>query len=392
MPVRKLTSKGGLFSGVDINRNYGYKFGIDDEGSVADPCDEIYRGVEPFSEYETRAVRDLVESSGIVNSAMNFHAYGNLWITPYCYHKGIDNFELMKPKIADFYQTFEKEIKTMGFYKTGDADETIHYPANGEASDWMLGVHNIVSFSPELGSDFKSSSSFYPQKEVIPEVINLNYKVVELFITKSMPDFTESAAGYMSLGSDVLSTADSDIKTRASGFIYKVSLQNSSLASVRDVKVTMGYDNRELPNVLNTIYVYATGVTKASTYTIDPQQKAITLNNTIGVEKLEGSFLYLELSAKIKLMLTVKLTRDNMPIYFFESKSNGILSSHFTVMPSTRAEAGLLAILAVFTIIGLSCVFCYCCKNRRNEETHKIIEIVKNVQEENINMNDNRDT
>ena len=36
-------------SGVDLNRNYALKFGLDEEGSVADPCDEIYRGSAPFS-------------------------------------------------------------------------------------------------------------------------------------------------------------------------------------------------------------------------------------------------------------------------------------------------------------------------------------------------------
>lgn len=29
-------------SGVDLNRNYDFKFACDEEGSVADPCDEIY--------------------------------------------------------------------------------------------------------------------------------------------------------------------------------------------------------------------------------------------------------------------------------------------------------------------------------------------------------------
>ena len=38
--------------GVDLTRNYGYKFGYDDEGSVGedDVCSEYYRGPEAFSE------------------------------------------------------------------------------------------------------------------------------------------------------------------------------------------------------------------------------------------------------------------------------------------------------------------------------------------------------
>jgi len=42
--------------------------------------------------------------------------------------------------------------------------------ANGEATDWMFGKMGIISFSPELGSDFESqSNNFFPEKsEIIP--------------------------------------------------------------------------------------------------------------------------------------------------------------------------------------------------------------------------------
>lgn len=39
--------------GVDLNRNYPYAFAYNDEGSSVDPCTDIYRGPEPFSEPET---------------------------------------------------------------------------------------------------------------------------------------------------------------------------------------------------------------------------------------------------------------------------------------------------------------------------------------------------
>ncbi len=39
--------------GVDLNRNYAYKWGMSSSGSSADPCEEDYRGAKPFSEPET---------------------------------------------------------------------------------------------------------------------------------------------------------------------------------------------------------------------------------------------------------------------------------------------------------------------------------------------------
>ena len=56
-------------------------------GSQSDPCDEIYRGERPFSEPETQAIKNLVENSKIFG-ALNFHTYGDLWISPYNYYNG----------------------------------------------------------------------------------------------------------------------------------------------------------------------------------------------------------------------------------------------------------------------------------------------------------------
>jgi carboxypeptidase T len=39
--------------GVDLNRNYGFKFGYDDDGSSSNPCAQDYRGAYAFSEPET---------------------------------------------------------------------------------------------------------------------------------------------------------------------------------------------------------------------------------------------------------------------------------------------------------------------------------------------------
>ena len=39
--------------GVDLNRNFGYMFGLDNFGSNDDPCKDDYRGSYAFSEPET---------------------------------------------------------------------------------------------------------------------------------------------------------------------------------------------------------------------------------------------------------------------------------------------------------------------------------------------------
>jgi len=81
----KRSCKNILDGGVDLNRNYGYKFAYDDKGSSNLPCETDYRGEKAFSESETQAVKHLVEMLPDLTSAMNFHACGNLLVTPFNY-------------------------------------------------------------------------------------------------------------------------------------------------------------------------------------------------------------------------------------------------------------------------------------------------------------------
>ena len=50
---------------------------------------------------------------------MNFHAWGDLWITPYNYYNGPIK-EVMENNIYSFYHSFFKEIKILGFSKYGN--------------------------------------------------------------------------------------------------------------------------------------------------------------------------------------------------------------------------------------------------------------------------------
>lgn len=50
----------GRCAGVDLNRNYGYRWG--GEGASRRPCDEIYAGSRQFSEPETAALSNYVLS------------------------------------------------------------------------------------------------------------------------------------------------------------------------------------------------------------------------------------------------------------------------------------------------------------------------------------------
>ena len=73
--------------GVDLNRNYGYLWGLDDQGSSPFPGDQTYRGTGAFSEPEIAALRDFAEAHAF-RTALNYHSRGEEYIYPWGYESG----------------------------------------------------------------------------------------------------------------------------------------------------------------------------------------------------------------------------------------------------------------------------------------------------------------
>lgn len=73
----------------------------------------------------------------------------------------------------------------------------VGYSTDGEGTDWMFGEKEIISFSPELGSLNSDAQTFYLPKDLIFEVIQENYKVVDLFLNKNVFEVTEIDNGFM---------------------------------------------------------------------------------------------------------------------------------------------------------------------------------------------------
>ena len=70
--------------GVDLNRNYGYFWGLNDEGSSPYPRKNTYRGPEAFSEPAIQNMRDFCNEHEF-RIALNYHSYSNLLFSPWGY-------------------------------------------------------------------------------------------------------------------------------------------------------------------------------------------------------------------------------------------------------------------------------------------------------------------
>ena len=144
--------------GVDLNRNYGYLWGYDNEGSSPDGCNETYRGTSPFSEPETQAVRDFVNQHDF-KIIFNYHSYSDLLIYPFGYE-----YENNAPQEdIDIFIEYGQDMVQYNGYTLGTCPDLL-YPVNGDACDWMYGEANIFSYTPEIGSN---SDGFWPATQRI---------------------------------------------------------------------------------------------------------------------------------------------------------------------------------------------------------------------------------
>ncbi len=152
----------GIFNtqdGVDLNRNYGYEWGYDDEGSSSDPTSATYRGPAPFSEPETQAMKFLCESHNYV-MAFNYHSYSNLLLYPWGY-------DYLATPDDNVFSNLSEIMTSQNDYEYGIAADVI-YKANGDSDDWMYGEQStknkIFAFTPEVGT---SGDGFYPAQNRI---------------------------------------------------------------------------------------------------------------------------------------------------------------------------------------------------------------------------------
>ena len=132
---------GGECTGVDLNRNWGYKWNL----GVDDPCHETYRGPEPFSEIETRNVRDFILAHKDKIKFFNtLHSFGQYILLPWSYTNEPPTYPTYNRTFELAQKGNEALRKVHGTnYKIGNGKNLIGYIASGVSTDWALGEAKI---------------------------------------------------------------------------------------------------------------------------------------------------------------------------------------------------------------------------------------------------------
>ncbi|EGI60010.1 PREDICTED: carboxypeptidase B-like [Acromyrmex echinatior] len=164
---RKNRRKGTFCSGVDLNRNFGYRWG--GKGTSSNMCYETYRGSKAFSEPETDAIRNFFDNSlANIKAYVSFHSYGQYILYPWGYdqrlppdYRDLDAVGLEAAK----YMKYEGGDNTE--YTVGNSAITL-YPAAGGSDDWAKALLKIkYAYTIEL-RDTGRHGFLLPPQYIIP--------------------------------------------------------------------------------------------------------------------------------------------------------------------------------------------------------------------------------
>ncbi len=191
--------------GVDLNRNFAYKWGYDDEGSSPNPTSQTYRGAAPGSEPETQALDAFQKRIGFTYG-INYHSAAQLLLYGVGWQVATSTpddvlYEALagtpeNPAIPGYHPQVSSEL----------------YTTNGEADGHAANVNGMAMFTPEMSTcqtvsdldpndawnakDCQSVFNFPDDEKLIQQEFAKNIPfALSLAETAAKPDQPKSAAG-----------------------------------------------------------------------------------------------------------------------------------------------------------------------------------------------------
>ncbi|MFJ4482321.1 M14 family zinc carboxypeptidase [Streptomyces longwoodensis] len=143
--------------GVDLNRNFPYKWGYDDEGSSPNPTSQTYRGAAPASEPETRAL-DAFEKRIGFTYGINYHSAAELLLYGVGWQVATDTpDDVLYKALAG-----TPDHSAVPGYHPQVSSEL--YTTNGEADGHAANVNGTAMFTPEM-STCQTASALDPNDQ-----------------------------------------------------------------------------------------------------------------------------------------------------------------------------------------------------------------------------------
>ncbi|MBI5022016.1 MAG: immune inhibitor A [Ignavibacteriales bacterium] len=207
--------------GVDLNRNYGYKWGLDDAGSSPYPAAETYRGTSAFSEPEIFNLALFCMEHNF-KAAFNYHSYGNLLLYPW------DHTSLYESPDSVQFAEYGQDMVKYNYYFSGPSGKSL-YMVNGGATDWMYGdqesKNKIFSFLPEVGNN---GDGFWPSSDRILPIAQENL-YPNLYLANVAGSFPKIQ------GFTITDSIDDGNLEKGEPFLLNLSVRNKGLDSTQNL-------------------------------------------------------------------------------------------------------------------------------------------------------------
>jgi len=153
--------------GVDLNRNFPQGYGV---GASKNHCSEVYQGPSPFSEAESRAIKNYVEQLQNIRVAVSVHSFGNVLIYPWGYtnkpHPNQRELHRIASSVANAIRNITGEVYQPGTAKQVFGNWGI---AGGATDDYYITKGILYSFTmelPEQGADGTEHGFLLPPSNI----------------------------------------------------------------------------------------------------------------------------------------------------------------------------------------------------------------------------------
>ncbi|KAL5277096.1 hypothetical protein ACFFRR_002368 [Megaselia abdita] len=158
-------------AGADPNRNFDFHWSKN--GSSPIPCTQNYQGPKPFSEKETRALRDLMFSvADRAKLYLTIHSYGRYLLTPWGHTSDYsDNYEdVLSVAMAGRNAMYE----VSGSNYTVGSSTNVLYAASGSSEDYAHGVVGIpIALTMELPAG--GTIGFNPPERSVQSIVSESF-------------------------------------------------------------------------------------------------------------------------------------------------------------------------------------------------------------------------
>jgi carboxypeptidase T len=140
--------------GVDVNRNYNYRWG-DCQGSSSSKSSQTYRGDGAGSEPETQAIMRLADAVH-PTASLSYHSFGELVLFPYGCKGDVTAENTLVQKIGNELADLLPSDSRKGHYTPGTPWQIL-YAVDGDSMDYMYAAHGALSYTFEMNEDFQPS-------------------------------------------------------------------------------------------------------------------------------------------------------------------------------------------------------------------------------------------